>query len=622
MKQQPIVDFLEYYFKKQKNQFDKKELPQHKYLIEQEVIFQSKHNDETIEINTNSTILQKVVLKIAEDKLNRKLPLEFSEAFLFVEEFEKLIKKEYSAVYVNSYDTIIDALKLYILIFLSKEGVDVKKFLLSIDDEGEREGHLFSFEKIFLDFIPYSNYSEKEIFDIFSELKKRQFLESYIIDFFRNTPHNNLKFSNNLLCYALKECLDTRDVANLLIGIYNAGDLSALDKAIDLKKKNPDECFFVLGRIDYKNAKDVEKAYNEIGVLDFENVKVAQEQSYLIANIVANKYTTIKIKESCFRFYAEFLNNGTNEILQRIMFDLRLMKGYEKERYSLLYLYLSKTNNFDIIDEFFSNFESPLYIFDILKRLFRAKPDYRFSTDLFENGIRHSWKTNQKETEKQILDLFKQHPMFGMLGVKVIFSAYLGLHSVDFLKLEKAEYQINAINSICKHPYSFDELLTLILPLRNSKLNGVREHLQEHLIDKVFNSYHELIYNQIKSCIGETNDDKQFLEPIKEALENYNKLKELKESINDLNPYENERDLMDLYYRLEHERNAQLMSEVNKGKGTFMEMAKSVIIVRGNSWMMNEGEISALGKYEKNMLIDRKSYLNPDLYEYNLNTIE
>ena len=272
-----------------------------------------------------------------------------------------------------------------------------------------------------------------------------------------------------------------------------------------------------------------------------------------------------------------------------------------------------------MVKEFFDLINDPVYIFDIMMRLFNTSPNYRFSLSLFENGIRHVWNTNQEETEKHILNLFKQHSTFGILGVKVIFSAYLGIFQVDLLKLDKIEYQINAIDNICKNPHSFDKLLPLILPLRNSKFKQVREHLQKHLAQKVFNSYHGAIYNQIESSIGKNKKDKEFIKPIKKALEDYHKLKDLKESINDLNPNENERDLMDLYYRLEHEAQAKMMNKVNSGKGTFMEMMKTSIIVRGNSFKFNEEKPTPMGRYESSMLIDGSSYLNPDLYEHNLN---
>ena len=62
-------------------------------------------------------------------------------------------------------------------------------------------------------------------------------------------------------------------------------------------------------------------------------------------------------------------------------------------------------------------------------------------------------------------------------------------------------------------------------------------------------------------------------------------------------------------------------SKIDKGEGSFMQFIKNTIIVRGNSWKIGDREVSPLGKIESKMLVDGSSYLNPDLYESNLENI-
>ena len=54
------------------------------------------------------------------------------------------------------------------------------------------------------------------------------------------------------------------------------------------------------------------------------------------------------------------------------------------------------------------------------------------------------------------------------------------------------------------------------------------EFLQQELANKVFHTYHETIYKLILKEIGKSISDKKFIKPIKEALDNYNELKKLK----------------------------------------------------------------------------------------------
>jgi hypothetical protein len=617
---QIIVDFIKLYLKAQKLQYSKEEIPQYKSLIDSGVLYEVKNNKNVLEFAKDSVNLQKIVLELAENKLNTALPKDVYKAFKFIDDFDESLKKEYNCERViNSFSTLIRGLRGYALLTLHKQGIDIKTFILKIDEE-KRGSSLHYFEGAFFDFLHHYDYSENEFFEVFTTLWNKTERNHSVRTGLRKLPSKDLKQSERLLEYAYHNNEPLEIIAELLIGVYDEGKISTLKKIIDIKDKNNILCINTLSRIDFNSTKDVNKAFEQIGELAYNNALLARQQSFLLSSIIKNENTTEGIRKRAFKFWQNFLENGENEILNQVFQDVNFLEGYEKEKYGLLHIYLTRTKNFNVVKDFFSfRFDDPAYVFDIMMRSYNAKPDYRFPMELFENGIRHGWNTNQVETEKHILNLFKHGSAFGVLGVKTIFSAYHGIFQVDLSKLDKVEHQITAIDCICKHPHSFDILLSLILPLRNSKLKGVRKHLQEHLAYKVFKTYHRSLYEQIKESIGNGKEDKGFLKPIKKALDDYEKLKELKESIDDLNPYQNERHLMDLYRRLEHEAQAKMMQEVNQGKGTFMEMAKSTIIVRGNSWMIREGEVSPLGRIESKIQIDSNSYLNPDLFEHNLN---
>ncbi|MFD1062035.1 hypothetical protein ACFQ1Q_02155 [Winogradskyella litorisediminis] len=616
---QVILDFINIYLKSQKLQYSKKEIPQHTVLIDTGVLYEVKENKGILEFASNSMELQRVVLEHAESKLKTTLPKDVNEAFKFIDDFDDALKKEYDCERViNSFSTLIRGLRGYVLLTLHNQGIDIKSFILNID-EVERGFSLHYLEGAFFDFLHHYDYMEKDFFEIFRTLWDRNERSHSVRTGLRKLPNKDLKKSIALLDFAFQNNVLLEIIAELLIGLYNTGETSTLKMIIDLKTKDEKLCLNTLSRIEYKSEKDVNKAFEQIGELAFKDTLFARQQSYLISSIIKNENTTDSTRKQAFKLWQEFLENGENEILNQVFQDINFLDGYESDKYGLLHIYLAKTKNFHVIKDFFSyRFDDPAYIFDIMMKSYNAKPDYRFPMELFENGIRHGWNTQQDETEKHILNLFKHGSAFGVLGVKTIFSAYLGIFQVYLTKLNEAEHQVTAIDSICKHPHSFDVLLPLILPLRNSKLKGIRKHLQEHLAYKVFKTYHSSLYEQIKESLGNSKNDKEFLRPIKKALDDYEKLKELKQSIDDLNPYQNEKHLIDLYRRLEHEAQAKMMKEVHQGKGTFMEMAKNTIIVRGNSWMMREGEVSPLGRVESKIQIDSSSFLNPDLYEHNL----
>lgn len=108
----------------------------------------------------------------------------------------------------------------------------------------------------------------------------------------------------------------------------------------------------------------------------------------------------------------------------------------------------------------------------------------------------------------------------------------------------------------------------------------------------------------------------EFLEPINHALEQYHKINELKTSINDLNPRENERDLMELYFNLEYEEQRKLLNKAHLSDNSFMALCKNTIIVRGNSWKIGDNEVTPLMKHESSYAIDIRMYKDPDLFDY------
>ena len=141
-----IKNFLFFHFQNRKFQYNRIELEQCDKLVKLGVLLPIENSAEVFEINSNSIDLQKTTLLIAETKLNKKLPLDISEAFKFIEQFDKLLKEEYKTNVSNAFDTIIKGLKLYVLTILSKKGLNVKEFFLSLNDENKKQNHLFLFE--------------------------------------------------------------------------------------------------------------------------------------------------------------------------------------------------------------------------------------------------------------------------------------------------------------------------------------------------------------------------------------------------------------------------------------------------------------------------------------------
>lgn len=617
-----LIKLFEILFKNNTRFFNKSDFESLDILLSNEVVKENIGNPDLLDLNTNKYFFE-TLIEIIENETNKKFPKNLSDSFKCIDDFNQRMRKEIGNNVINSYDDIFNGLKIHTLqIFERDDKEKLVTYLHTLGKWDSRENHLYNFERIFFEFLFQSNYSVEEIAEICILVWNKEEAESSLIDFLRGFGKICIEKAKELYNILNKKNCPIRIITHLLIGNYNAGDFTALDIALDLREKYLLESLIVLGRINYMNISAIDRVFNSIEPINFTNKEIASEQTYLLLHIINTKDSSNVILEKCFKILVDLIKKGTNEIVDSVFHSITYhLDKYEPVKYALLHNYLSRTKNFNVIRNFFLNFNDPAYVFDLIQHSFSANPNFRFPIEIFQDGIRHAWQKDKEKTELLILDLFNQHPAFSILAVKIIMSAHVGIYKIDLLKLDKKESQINAIKGFCKSPIDFDKLVPLLLVLRKSSFKEVVEVLQKELADKVFYTYHETIYNLILKETDNSISDKKFLKPIKEALDNYIELKKLKESIKDIDPVENEGELMQLYYRLEREEQAKMMNKINEGEGSFLQLVKNTIIVRGNSWKIGDREVSPLGNIESKMLIDGNSYLNPDLYESNLDKI-
>jgi hypothetical protein len=363
---------------------------------------------------------------------------------------------------------------------------------------------------------------------------------------------------------------------------------------------------------------EIEELLESINKVEPSTIETANLKSLLFCMLIENDKSSSDIKKKCFEEIIGLLKSEDHKIADAVFQNVQYnLDNHEHEKYSLLQIYLNNTKNFNVINYFFYNFKNPKYLFHILIRNYDVS-GFRGSIDLFKSSLNHFLDTNKEETEEQILNLFNFRK-YSLLAVKIILSDHSGVYSVDLLKLLKQEAQLFAIDSICNYPHSIDDLLPLLLKLKESKFKEVKDYLQTKLAELIFEVYHESLLDLIKKNLTNSKKDKNFLIPLQKALDEYYKMRESKATIKDLDPRENERNLMDLYYRLEHENQAKMMKSRDKNENSFLSMMKNMIIVRGRAWKNDDSEdILPLGLIESSMMIDTRAYKNPTVYEQNL----
>ena len=366
---------------------------------------------------------------------------------------------------------------------------------------------------------------------------------------------------------------------------------------------------------------DLDEIYASVQNIAAEEIEIAYQLSFLLCKIIENKNATKELTDSCFRQIIPMVESDNHELVDRVFNNIQYsLNGFEHEKYGLLNIYLNNTKKISVLGDFFCSFTDPKYIFDVMIRMYEVQ-GFRLSIDKFSNTIFHFWNNDRNALESQMLNLFS-HEQFGMLGVKIIASCHNAPYPVNLLKLETKEQQLLSIECICSYPHSFDKLLPIVLVLRNSSNKGVMKYLQTKLADLIFNGYHSTLLNLVEKHISKSVGDKKFLAPLKKASKDYEEMKEVKNSIQDLNPWENERNLIDLHYRLEHETQAIMMKENRNDKSSFLSMLKNTTIVRGNAWKHEDDDtVTPLHLIQSSIMVDARAYKNPIAYEQKLENL-
>lgn len=570
------------------------------------------------EINAHSDFFNEKLLVYSENTLGKKLPSNLTEVFQFVDEFFNKIHI-YDENYIwSGAQQIVKGLLSHVFKCFLENGLDIHELFRILELEEERQTHLIDFRQSFL--VASSKLAnvddlKKYILQIANSPKNYE-AESFVGEL----PSVNSELAKKLYFSIVGDETKIKlyFLPKLLYGFINVEFEFAFNESKKIFKKNPSIGLFIFGRLPYKNAENI----NEIDII-INNATITEdllaEYSYYLCKIIMNGFTPQHIRNNYFKKLSDLINSVNDNYVQVVFHNITYsIKHNDEKKFELLHVYLSRTQDYTVIKNFFYNFSEPKYLFHLLLMTFSAT-GWRSAIELFESGLQNFWNIKQEETESCIFELFSNRKR-SLLGVQVIMSGYLEPYNVDFKKSSSIQ-QLNAIDACCKYPIFFERLLPLILPLRNTKSIKIEDRLISQLSILIKEAYGKALYELIESKITKSRGDKRFLGKLHIALDEYLNDKKERESINEFNPYLNENELINLYYGLQNESQSKASKNARK-KSIFAELASTKIIVRGNSWKIGEKEVSPLGKVSISAMVDKRAYKDPEAFEMSLNNFE
>lgn len=610
---------------KSKTNFERIELKNIDLLIELGVILEDSSNINQVFTNLKSVKFYECLLNYYKPRANYIQPTSISDITKIIDQFETLIKKEFNENQNRPSRKILEGLYGFLLGRLKSTGFDVYSYAFERVKSDKADRFLDYFDNGFIYHLTSSDYSLEQVYclcQISTQSENSSIYRNLIQELFNQS--NDLAYKLFKFGTSKEEHEQSEFQIRIILKLYNSCTEEIFKEINKLLTQNSNIGIRLLAFCKLKKEhiqKAIDTASNYV-----DNSFLNEQLNNLLYNIAGSKNASLKQRNHAYTLWVRLLDNSDVEFSFKIIHLVSLIGEEEDEPYkfNMLIAYLNKTKNFSIINSFFYQFKSSSYLFKLLSDIYQNTPGRKsFLAQSYSKPIMHFYRTNPEETENCILELFNPKYNLKTLPIDIMMISHSSVFQIDLLKLSTVEIQLAAIQKICLTTLNFDKILPILIVLRKSPFLKVRESLKGHLSILAHEVYGIKLIEWIKDIIGKEKNVHSFLKPIKHAAELHEKFRIKKFEINDLNPYYQEKKLMEYYFALSHENQTKLMQESRNDPSFLTSHFKNSSIVRGNSFRHgnSESEVFPLGSVSASTLIDSRIYKNPDLLEFQLNNI-
>jgi hypothetical protein len=291
-----------------------------------------------------------------------------------------------------------------------------------------------------------------------------------------------------------------------------------------------------------------------------------------------------------------------------------MISGHDVEKFALLSDFLAFHPQ-ATLNHFFDHFDSPELLFGFVRDAY-LHHGLRVNLDLLKHAISVQFHQHHDACEHELLRMLRHDlAIVRYAGYQILTSNVGGVYNVDFLKLDE-EGQKRVIETILLQPMGIEDILPMILRLRNSPYPAVVTLLTTELT-KLISAYDHHLIELVKPTLDLTNSrDKELFQTLEKAYGDYAQEKQTRNSINEFDPRQNESESFRLYFRLENEKSAEVVERASSNS-FFSQMGKTTSVIRGNAFKSeNNPTITKLETISTSRLVDQRYYVDPEYYEW------
>jgi hypothetical protein len=558
-----------------------------------------------------------VLAEIAEEIMSAEIPSEPISALTFVYQFTELIREPNPRTFW--YQDLAIRLETYVLLYLHENHqLDVTAFAESVtDDMMEETSCLRSMNSSFTKVFPFLRDDNVRQFQTIERLLTTPTKRYNILDAVNNLGEINPVKAAALYEYAKKHNGATYEglFTHFYKSLYHFDGDHYLQEAMDLHDINKLECICALSGLNYDQDLHIRTAFEFMKDKNETDIDCMRILPTFYTRLIDNIHTPEDIRKECFTSIGQLTNTNDEQLKNSLIWRTSSLKGYDKEKMDLFPTFFSWGNP-HFLTTYFDHFDSPASLFGFTREAFI---EYGMTTNLnlFESALSTQQHVNIEKYNLELLQFLTDNlAIIRFAGIKILLRINGRSSSFSFLELNEKK-QLRIIESLLPTPTNIEELLPLVLTLRNSPFPAVRSNLETGLI-ALIEAYGHHTIDMTKNCLDpEDPMDEELLNSLNAAFRKYKQEADERMQVKELDPIENELQHLELYFQLEHEKQAEMMEEATR-QSIFAQLAKNIHVIRGSAFNTElNPEISLMGEVGASHLLDQRYSINPEAYEWN-----
>ncbi|WP_052591915.1 hypothetical protein [Aureispira sp. CCB-QB1] len=484
--------------------------------------------------------------------------------------------------------------------------------------EQEHRSSAFDVKLYIDDVVPYYNLTTEQFWELSNSISLTNDKDRYIANNIITTvAGRSQERAKEFLKIIKKGSNDSEYKVPVIIKLSKFDYNTALQESLKLLNNRQSESLGLqcICRLYYPSTKELLYVYNLIKDHTSQEIEYIVELPMAYSNFMEHDFTTRELRDNVINEFKTLIIHDDTRVVNAAIYWISSITEYEEERIDFLFQLVQRDIPVDF-RMYFRKFSDPSYLFRFVQGYYLALK-LSANIKLFKPAFDSLESKHPQKFYKNLTELISNDiGLIRKAGLDLITSKTSGAYNLDLLILDEKR-QVIVIDALLSVPFQIEKTLPIVLQLRNSQFQIVRDFLYQNLKQLIF-AYQGVIIELLESSLDKTvPSDLDLLSKIQRVWTKYKKILKTKKGLLELNPFINQKRYAEMYYREEREFNTEKTEEARKNSTMIqMGLVNEISVIRGCAFK-SEGSnrITKLTTIEQITYRDKRYFINPSVYE-------